>query len=399
MNSLKRRGHCAALAVLSVLVTASLASSDARAEGFDRWGANDVPVVIMLGQSNTDGRAVYAFEKPGANAGEELKRIHPGGDKPCSISASPKCEVLDLRSIYIDDGKIAGGLHNAQLEFTGAAERAAIGNILKKETDWNSTQDNPKNIVRIYRSHFSRNDHPSGKMVIMQPRITDPDDTRYAFNEVNGNGLWSTKDIFGPEIGLAIKWRTNAKTANRPLIIIKFAVGGTSIDDNGTAYQHWGLRADGVPLAGSLMRPAESVIDDAVAALRAQGKVPRLVGIYWGQGENDRNDSDYSASLKRLMARLRKSTGVSNAQFFIQTIYSGDSNFKNIHAQQIDTCTNDINCTLLSVNDFVSSKDAYLKYPPIGSEQVHYTAHGEMLIGARLFAMLYQNLPTAYAMR
>jgi len=378
----------------SVIFMAALVGGVATAGEFDRWGAHDVPVVIMLGQSNTDGRAVYSFNN---NDAAEVARIHPGSGQPCSVTASPTCAALDLRKIYMDGGKIAGGLGSSSLEFTRSSERIALGDILNKRSSWNSTAVNPNSIVRIYVSRFSANDSPSGKMVIMQPRITDPADGHYALNEVVGNTSWNTKDIFGPEVGLAVKWRTN--TNSRPLYIIKFAVGGTAINSNGTPYKHWGLASNGVPLAGSLTRPAENIIEDAVAAIRSQGKVPRLVGIYWGQGESDRNDTDYATSLRKLMSRLRYSTGVSNAQFFIQTIYSGDDNSTNVHDQQVSVCSADSNCNLVSVNDFASSKDNFLKYPSNSAEAVHYTAHGEMLIGARLFGKVLSNVPDAGFMK
>lgn len=382
------------IVVAAALSVAVLASGPANADGFDRWGANDVPVVIMLGQSNTDGRAVYSFNN---NDASEVARIHPGHGQPCSTTASPTCADLDLRKIYVDHGKVAGGLKNPNLEFTNPSEQSAIGNILKRESYWNSTAHNPYNVVRTYVSKFNNNDTPAGKMVIMQPRVNDPADGNYALNEVVGNASWSRKDIFGPEVGLAVKWRTN--TSRHPLYIIKFAVGGTAIDSNGLAYRHWGLDNNGVPLTGSLMRPAENIIHDAIADIRAQGKVPRLVGIYWGQGEADRNDTDYATSLRKLMSRLRYSTGVSNAQFFIQTIYSGDNNSINIYNQQVSACTGDSNCSLISVNDFANSKGVFLKYPSTGTEAVHYTAHGEMLIGARLFGKVIEKIPTAGFMR
>ena len=389
--------HKKAKVLISSIISATVligSSSVAVADGFDRWGANDVPVVIMLGQSNTDGRAVYSFNNNDAVA---VDRIHPGSGKPCSVTADPTCGILDLRKIYLDRGKIAGGLNNSSIEFTRSTERSAIGDILSKRLDWNSTANNPNSIVRTYISRFHKNDNPSGKMATMQPRVADPADGNYTLNEVIANGTWNNKEVFGPEIGLAVKWRSNVGA--RPLYIIKFAVGGTAINSNGTPYKHWGLASTGVPLAGSLIRPAENVINDAVAAIRSQGKVPRLVGIYWGQGEADRNNTNYATSLKNLMERLRSSTGVSNAQFFIQSIYTGDDNSNNIHDQQVSACSADSNCSLISVNDYAGSKDTFLKYPSISAESVHYTAHGEMLIGARLFGKVMGNLPNAGFMK
>ena len=398
--------------------------NERRSHDLDDWDDDEVPVMILLGQSNTDGRAVYSFSR-GDDKTEARRMAYPAGASsgvyPCSITATseaPACDQLDLISISKNKGRIADGLGRPELEFSGETERKLLEMMLMDDSDWNmrasSGADNrvkvfvspiainagtSKQIMNAIDGSFDKvtddflrqtNSKTEGWWELMQPlRSNTSASPAHLMNAMVGSPAWNGREIFGPEIGLALKWRATIK--NRPLFIIKVAVGGSSFSD-GEAYKHWSDQSN------NLWDMSHKIIDTAVASLYQKGLKPRLVGIYWGQGESDRSGKhadQYHNNLIHLMDRVRSDLNVSDVKFFIQQLYeSQEPGQRVVRTAQEDVCKADSNCLLLSVDSFKDRQSKWLKYPD-ESQAVHYTAHGQMLLGADLFYNLHSLMRDA----
>lgn len=414
-------GLAGAQSVATHDVKAQAASASA---GMADWADNEVPVLIMLGQSNTDGRAVYSFsDKPDDD--DSRVAAYPGGasngEFPCALQShatGAACKYLDLRTIHAMGGKAGDGTGAAMAVLDSPTELALLGKLLRKEASWNANsagQDD--NRVRMYVTRFAINGgsshrilhasdgsydrvtnaafrdtnlDPQGWWELLHPMKADGRDTpAHLMNSIVGSPTWNGKNIFGPEVALAIKWRANV--GNKPLYIIKLAVGGSSLASTDVAFKHWGTAED------SIWQTASRTIDKAVSAFYATGKKPRLIGVYWGQGESDEATSsdEYAGNLAALMQRVRANIGVGDAKFIVQKLYdTGTDGSRTIRAAQSQVCTAQAKCSLISLDAYREAQKRFLRYP-IGNEAVHYTAHAQVLIGAQIYEKLRYYVDTA----
>ncbi|CAA9584320.1 MAG: hypothetical protein AVDCRST_MAG86-3273 [uncultured Truepera sp.] len=118
------------------------------------------------------------------------------------------------------------------------------------------------------------------------------------------NAGWPQAAVdFGPEMQLAYETR---QRFNRPVFIIKHAVGGTRLTP--TSGNTWNP-----DVRGSYYDALISEINSGLAAIRAAGYISVVRGFLWGQGETDAQfaatQASYEAPLTKLFNGVRTTVG------------------------------------------------------------------------------------------
>jgi hypothetical protein len=107
----------------------------------------------------------------------------------------------------------------------------------------------------------------------------------------------------GPEMGIAMA----AEAQRRPVWLLKLAIGPSSLVPTPGPWSEWNAPA------GELYAELLRRVDEAAAAVRALGLVPRLRTVCMMQGESDALDlalaADYQIHLRTLVRQLRKDLG------------------------------------------------------------------------------------------
>lgn len=147
-------------------------------------------------------------------------------------------------------------------------------------------------------------------------RVAQDDVRIYWSGAPTWRGLQASSDLgaswFGPEVtfGRAIA----DGTPDRPVHLVKHAVGGTALHD----YWYPG-ETTGDDAAGAGYKAWWRTVENAVAALEEEGHEPVFRGMIWMQGESDAIDAatagQYEANLRHLIARVRQDTGVADLPF------------------------------------------------------------------------------------
>jgi hypothetical protein len=131
-------------------------------------------------------------------------------------------------------------------------------------------------------------------------------------SDPEGALFWRTGDGFGPELTLA---RALAPDGPGEVALVKFVIGGSS------------LARDWRPGAGPLFRQLRNAVLRALQALRDAGRIPRLAGVFWVQGEADAQRRPpavaYAANLQLLIARLRLDLRAPHLPFVVSRLRSG----------------------------------------------------------------------------
>lgn len=242
----------------SLFLIAALFSLFARAEG------EEVAVFITIGQSNADGSA---FFNPEIDA--EMERWY-------SSEANPRNMKIWYRSSRIE---------NQKPNKIGEAPRWVVdGVITDAQPGWMDL--------------WYRNENALG---------------RTAMNMIHGYGTYSTgtgTDCAQGRRGMEGEFGRTFATAfpSTELYIIKLGASGSSIatwadpsDDNNWNYFYRNMY---VP---------------AMTDLLAQGKRPRLAGVWWMQGCADAGKPReyYEECLRRLMVRLKNDLGFPDAKIYV----------------------------------------------------------------------------------
>ncbi|MCF7818180.1 MAG: sialate O-acetylesterase [Kiritimatiellales bacterium] len=129
----------------------------------------------------------------------------------------------------------------------------------------------------------------SGVLYYHSPTVVGATSPNTLYTNVTPTG--STTSYFGPEIGFAN--HIKALRPGAPMALIKYAVGGTSL------IWDWRSGADATDTAnwGSQYSGFVNTVDGGLAALRAAGYQPQIVGMLWQQGEADAKDGwEYTTS-------------------------------------------------------------------------------------------------------
>ncbi|MGL4854431.1 MAG: sialate O-acetylesterase, partial [Lentisphaeria bacterium] len=228
-----------------------------------------VPIFITLGQSNADGWGaawnfdydeleLYKDERFPNRMGKTIKDFYDGVDD---------IKTVNLKMWY----------------------RSVTGSLADQATSYTDINNSWLNLN--YKSDLANN---KVTMTTRQGIGTGSDDADYVRSmEAPFGYYWSN----GAN-GVAAK--------GKDLYCIKGAVGGTAI-------AKWLGGECWVPFRDNIYKPAIKALIDA-------GKKPVLVGIWWMQGESDRNDSSYDVKLGQLATQIRTELGFPNARLYVGAI-------------------------------------------------------------------------------
>jgi hypothetical protein len=278
------------------------------------WAPNEVPLLILLGQSNQDGRGI-------------------------------RTDVRDL---------------NAYPWGTGTSAQ-----------------------VRMYVKQITRNPASSAVNHIDNGDWTDFDgtNTMVVSPQAANNGC-------GAELNISVLWAKSVfPLTNKPLHIIKVAIGGTPLASvAGGADTNWS------PTSGQIWQMTiKDVIKPAIKKLLVAGKVPVCVGVHWGQGESDTDTAPkadaYFQNLTNFINRVRTETGFPTAKFLIMGLsnYSSSALWNTVKQAQRDVA-------LSSPRTFLIPTDGSNGFAPcqrymvgVQAGDIHLTAIGLSQHGVDIF--------------
>lgn len=252
---MKNIKHLTAIAVMSLIAPFCMAQSGDSAASIQPLSENEVPLFITIGQSNADGSAF-------ADA-EEDRRLAAWYDNP---EANPRLMKIWYRSCYIvnqPDG--------ARWVFDGTTEDVAPG----------------------WLDLYYRNDNRNGKTMM---------------NMIHGYGTWS--EGAAGRRGMEGEFGMHFQQAfpDKELYVVKLGCSGSGIES-------WASPSD----SHNWDYFYEKLYKPAVNDLLGKGKVPRLAGIWWMQGEGNRADdkAHYLNLLKLLIDKCRTTLGFPDAHIYI----------------------------------------------------------------------------------
>jgi len=213
----------------------------------------------------------------------------------------------------------------------------------------------------------------------------------------------ATITTFGPEIGFANRIKQLRPGAQ--MALIKYSVVGTSLiwdwrpGANAADTANWGAQFSGFV----------NTMNNGLAALRAAGYEPRIVGMLWQQGEQDAKDgwvytdtpptpianetdagSLYETNLVHFIARVREQFTADIApeglRFVQGTVlpYNGAVAPVKFPARQtINTAKLDIDENSGSPVSVPNTSTVYCDQTitPSGADEVHLTAEGQLMLG------------------
>ncbi len=90
---------------------------------------------------------------------------------------------------------------------------------------------------------------------------------------------------FGPEIGFIKRANEISLSGNKPIGIIKHAIGASTLTDEGTDYSDWDITAEG-DRRGDALRAFKRSVEDGLGKLDEAGYSYRIAGLIWWQGES-----------------------------------------------------------------------------------------------------------------
>ena len=116
---------------------------------------------------------------------------------------------------------------------------------------------------------------------------------------------------FGPELGFVNRANTISLAGGRPIGIVKYAVGASTLTDVGGSPDRsdWDLTATG-PQKGDALRGLKLAIADALAKLTSAGYNYRLAGMVWWQGESGGSATDLQAFVSHMRNYLATTYGL-----------------------------------------------------------------------------------------
>ena len=193
---------------------------------------------------------------------------------------------------------------------------------------------------------------------------------------------------FGPEVMLSI---LAGKLTGKPLYLIKYCVGNTSLTVTDQAVTSWNPeRTDG----NSLYLDFKAQLTAALANLTAQGKTPVIKAFVWGQGERDSGFStpgtDYERLQKKLFNGVRAHLGLPKLPIIDMLVRGEASNQPS--APAVNTAKN--NCAV-AVGNVAFIRTTAME--DIGDD-THYNGAGQLAFGRYIFELAYNRqfrLPTS----
>lgn len=205
----------------------------------------------------------------------------------------------------------------------------------------------------------------------------------------------------GLELTSAYLWATQIyPKTNTPLYMIKCAIGDTSL-----ANDNKGIDTNWSDMPGQMWELAYIyTIRPAITQLLCEGKKPRLIGVFWGQGEHDGSDDklalEYESNLRHLLDNIRNNLGFSSAPVMIMGLSSyNDKKNAWIQVKQAQKNISDqIENTFLITTDGSDSfnpANRYHENAKAGAGSIHYTAIGLASLAEKT-SLHYQNPGATY---
>ena len=208
------------------------------------------------------------------------------------------------------------------------------------------------------------------------PRIWDGGQFSPLVSGVNNLALDAIS--IGPEIAFGI---TQSAVLKQSAYLIKFAVGATN------------LASDWAPTTGTQWVAMRAVIDAAIPAIAASGKLPVVMAYLWAQGETDGQNSTnataYQTNLTNFATAI-ESTALANyarsPQYaFVISGLPNQSLTTIPYAATIRTAQQNVGA--LTNRLYIDTLDL-----PLNADQVHLNARGAITLGQRFAAVMNNSL-------
>lgn len=214
---------------------------------------------------------------------------------------------------------------------------------------------------------------------------------------------------FGPELGLVRRLRERGMA--RDLHLVKFYRSGQPLDagfdgdrwlgpDGGPGRAtFWPGTGAGDPNAGLHYQAWLGQCRVALAALRAAGKEPKVIGIVWVQGEADAKHAvaagRYPASLRLLRSRLSADLGVSEPPFAYAQVLPAAAGLPRFPARDL------LRRRMAELDALSGHADATPGFRMAGTDgfgclpdKVHFDRAGQLSLGAALADALLGASPS-----
>ncbi len=177
---------------------------------------------------------------------------------------------------------------------------------------------------------------------------------------------------FGPEMGIAYTYKDeNASSTSPSLYIIKYAAGNTFLKPF-PGYDDW-YPYNSDKLFDTLIQKSQSALNQ----IHAAGFTPKVLGLYWMQGENDATRSDYAAeyetNLTNFIAETRLRLGFPDLPVAIGRVRLTDIGSPQVRSAQAAVVATDSYACLLNFDDLILF------------DGVHFDAPSQMTIGNRVW--------------
>ena len=208
---------------------------------------------------------------------------------------------------------------------------------------------------------------------------------------------------FGPELQVARLWRDKyyARLKNKPLYIVKCAIGGASLHENNNVDQSW---HDGLNSIRDLAVNYFSI--PAIRQLQLQNLKPKCIGLVWGQGESDATPSEstaYQTNLTNLITDLTTQIGFPDAKIIVMGLSAAcddSTHWIAVKQAQADYVLSNANSTLITTDGkFEALGDLTIQIASpiaryldnIGAGPMHYSSSGLITLGNKYFDSLNLN--------
>ncbi len=188
-------------------------------------------------------------------------------------------------------------------------------------------------------------------------------------------------DNFGPEVGVAEELNNNFPNEN--FILIKYAIGGSSLLDWSPNYSKEKAEITGYPEFGNMYEKLLNKIDSVTAGLNYE-----IVALLWMQGERDARipeaGKDYYNNFKLLISSLRNDLNSPN----LPIIYGKISPPKDKYPAVDTVVSAQLKINQDLHNMYIISTDDIEKW----DDNTHYSSNGQLELGREFGSKLVEIL-------
>ncbi len=275
-------------------------------------------------------------------------------------TTSQSGEVFALRQIRID-GKDLPGPDLSRLKVYVLAGQSNMAGC-----------DDVRNVDPMWRSEFADVMMYWGNDLAPAFQSLAPGTSGATCSNAGPQFFFGPELAFGSEVALA--------NPNEQVVIIKFAVGGTSM------YEYWTTPTGEYPQGGVLWNQLQDVMGEAFTALGEMGYEYDVEAFLWMQGESDADKRyrarAYAGNLSSFIASMRTYVGDPELPFILGRIRdAGQPHAETVREAQVSVAMNTPGVYWFDTDD--------LAFLPDG---IHYDEPGMIELGHR-FADIVLSLP------